>query len=84
MAFRIWNSLGAQWHTHPQSAATGEQTYEYVEAQLHQEYPSGVSELNGGTSSPRESKKSSETDFEYDYLRIFCHILVLIFNCLKA
>lgn len=84
MAFRIWKAIGAQKLTHPESAATEEPTYTYVEAQLHQEYPSVVSESNGETLALHGNKKSEETHFEYSSLRVFCDNLVLISDGLKA
>lgn len=84
MAFRIWNAFVAQKPTHPQSAATEEPTHTYVEAQLHQEYPSAVSGLNGETLALHGNKKSRETDFEYDSLGVFCHNLEFKSDGLKA
>jgi hypothetical protein len=84
MAFRIWKAFGFEKPTHPESAAGEEQTYTYVEAQLHQEYPSVVSELNEETLALHGSENNKDTDFEYDSLHVFCLSLVFISDILKA
>jgi hypothetical protein len=84
MAFRIWKAFGVLKPAHLESATTEDGTYKYVEAQLHQEYPSVVSELNGETHALHRSGNSKETDFEYDSLHIFRISLVFISDSLKA
>jgi hypothetical protein len=76
MAFRIWKTSGTQKPSRPGPSATEEQAPKNVQAQLHQEYPLVVSELDGETLTLHGSRESKETDFEYDSLGVVCHKLL--------